>query len=96
MLQIQPGDLPVLAVHILREKRQPDGQQNQTVPRFINDLTSGLLARSMPRLRKQDDLQISEEMMSEPDDILSGNALPGQDDGRRHRHGSRGAVQQGS
>ena len=26
MLQVQPGDLPVLAVHILREQRMPDGQ----------------------------------------------------------------------
>ena len=75
MLQIQPGDLPVLAVHILREKRQPDGQPNQTMPKFINDLTLGFSGAINVETAKQDDLQILEEMMSELDDILLCNAL---------------------
>jgi hypothetical protein len=74
MLQIQPGDLPILAVHILREKRQPDGQPNQTMPKFINELSLGFSGAINVETAQQDDLQILEEMMSELDEILLCNA----------------------
>jgi hypothetical protein len=70
MLQIQPGDLPVLAVHILREKRVPDGEPNQTVPKFIHDLTLGFSGAVQVETQEQDQINALEEWMSTLDDIL--------------------------
>jgi hypothetical protein len=70
MLQVQPGDLPVLAVHILREKRVPDGQPEQTIPKFIHDLTLGFSGAVHVETDKQDDIHALEEWMSTIDDIL--------------------------
>jgi hypothetical protein len=60
MLQVQPGDLPVLAVHILREKRVPDGQPDQTMPKFIHDLTLGVSGAVHVETDKQDDILLSD------------------------------------
>jgi hypothetical protein len=70
MLQIQPGDLPVLAIHILRERRLQDGQANQTVPHFKHSLTIGFSGAVHVQTDKQDQLQDLEETMSLLDDIL--------------------------
>lgn len=70
LLQIQPGDLPVLAVHVLREKRTPDGQSNQTVPRFVHDLTLGFSGAVHVETDKQDQIHDLEEWMASLDDIL--------------------------
>ena len=74
MLQIQPGDLPVLAVHILREKRIPDGDPNQTTPKFIHDLTLGYSGAVNMETAKQDDISALEEWMATIDDILLSDA----------------------
>lgn len=70
MLQVQPGDLPILAVHILREKRVPDGQSDQTTPKFIHDLTLGFSGAVHVETDKQDDINDLEEWMATVDDIL--------------------------
>jgi hypothetical protein len=70
MLQVQPYDLPVLAVHILREKRIPDGQSNQTEPKFIHDLTLGFSGAVNMESAKQNDIVDLEEWMSTVDDVL--------------------------
>jgi hypothetical protein len=70
MLQVQPGDLPVLAVHLLREKRVPDGQPNQTTPKFIHDLTLGFSGAVHVETDKQDQINALEEWMATIDDIL--------------------------
>jgi hypothetical protein len=70
MLQVQPGDLPILAVHILRERRTPDGQPNQTTPKFIHDLTLGFSGAVHVETDKQDQIHDLEEWMATVDDIL--------------------------
>ena len=74
MLQIQPGDLPVLAVHILREKRIPDGDPNQAAPKFIHDLTLGYSGAINMETAKQDEISDLEEWMATIDDILLSDA----------------------
>jgi hypothetical protein len=70
MLQVQPGDLPVLAVHLLRERRIPDGQSNQAEPKFIHDLTLGFSGAVHVETDKQNDINDLEEWMATVDDIL--------------------------
>jgi hypothetical protein len=70
MLQIQPGDLPVLAVHILREKRVPLGDENVGPPKFIHDLTLGFSGAVQVETQEQDQINALEEWMSTLDDIL--------------------------
>jgi hypothetical protein len=70
MLQVQPGDLPILAVHVLRERRAPDGQPNQTTPKFIHDLTLGFSGAVHVETDKQDQIHDLEEWMATLDDIL--------------------------
>lgn len=70
MLQIQPGDLPVLAVHILREKRVPDGQPNITIPKFIHEMTLGFSGAVNMDTDKQDSINDLETWMATIDDIL--------------------------
>lgn len=74
MLQVQPGDLPILAVHILRERRLPDGQGTQTSPRFIHDLTLGFSGAVNMESDKQDTIHALEEWMATIDDILLSDA----------------------
>ena len=38
MLQVSPSDLPLLAIHILREKRTPWGDANHAAPKFQHDI----------------------------------------------------------
>jgi hypothetical protein len=70
MLQVQPGDLPILGVYILRERRVPDGQPNQTTPKFIHDLTLGFSGGVHMETDKQDQISALEEWMATVDDIL--------------------------
>ncbi|MET3969100.1 hypothetical protein [Bradyrhizobium sp. S3.9.1] len=70
MLQVQPGDLPILAVHLLRERREPDGQPNQTVPKFVHNLTLGFSGAVHVETDKQEDIHALEGWMSTLDDIL--------------------------
>ena len=74
MLQVQPGDLPILAVHILRERRSPDGQGTQTSPRFIHDLTLGFSGAVNMENDKQDEINALEQWMATIDDILLSDA----------------------
>lgn len=70
MLQVQPGDLPVLGVYILREQRVQDGQANQTVPHFKHTLTLGFSGALHVETDKQNELSDLEETMSDLDDML--------------------------
>jgi hypothetical protein len=42
MTQINPGDLPAVAVHILRERRTADGDANCGPPKFVHQLSLGI------------------------------------------------------
>jgi hypothetical protein len=71
MLQVQPGDLPIFGVYILREQRAQDGQANQTVPHFKHTLTLGFSGAVQVETDQQDKLiQWLEDNMSALDDIL--------------------------
>ena len=70
MLRIQPDDLPVLAVHILRERRIQDGNANHTYPHFKNTLTLGFSGAVDVLTNEQDQLQDLEETMCLLDDAL--------------------------
>jgi hypothetical protein len=69
MLQIQPENLPVLAVHILRERRI--GMSNR--PHFKTSLTLGFSGAVQVVTNDQDQLQDLEETMSMLDDVLFTN-----------------------
>jgi len=69
-LQVQPGDLPILGVYILREQRAQDGHANHSEPHFKHTLTLGFSGGVHVETDKQDELPELEEMMSELDDIL--------------------------
>jgi hypothetical protein len=73
MLQVQPGDLPILGVYILRERRLQDGHANHTEPHFKHTLTLGFSGGVHVETDKQDMLPALEEMMSELDDVLLSN-----------------------
>ncbi|MCD9821198.1 hypothetical protein [Bradyrhizobium japonicum] len=70
MLQVQPGDLPILGVYILREQRREDSQANQGEPAFKHTLTLGFSGGVHVATDKQTDMPPIEEWMSELDDIL--------------------------
>jgi hypothetical protein len=70
MLQVQPGDLPVLAVHLLRERRVADGEANQSAPKFIHELTLGFSGAVQVPTDEQDQIHALEEWMATLDDIL--------------------------
>ena len=70
MLQVHAGDLPILAVHILRERRLPDGQSNQAEPKFIHDLTLGFSGAVHMETDRQDVIHDLETWMATIDDIL--------------------------
>lgn len=70
MLQVQPGDLPILGVYLLRERRLQDGHANHTEPHFKHLMTLGFSGGVHVETDKQTDLPALEEMMSELDDVL--------------------------
>jgi hypothetical protein len=70
MLQVQPGDLPVLGVYILRERRDSLGDANHAEPKFHHHLTLGISGGVSVATDKQNQLADLEEWMSEVDDIL--------------------------
>jgi hypothetical protein len=70
MLQIQPGDLPVLGIHILRERREQDGFANEGEPHFKHMLTMGFSGAVHVQTDRQDELNALEETMSMLDDLL--------------------------
>jgi hypothetical protein len=73
-MQVQPGDLPMLGVYILREKRQQDTQANIAEPRFLHELTLGFSGAVWAETDDQNRLLALEEWMSELDEILLTNA----------------------
>ncbi|MCA1452843.1 hypothetical protein I6F35_06360 [Bradyrhizobium sp. BRP22] len=70
MLQVQPGDLPILGVYILREQRAQDGHANHAEPHFKHTLTLGFSGGVHVETDKQEQIPPLEEWMSELDDIL--------------------------
>ena len=73
MLQVTPADLPILAVHILRERRITDGQANERVPGFKHELTLGYSGAVQADTDDQNKLYQLEQTMSELDDVLFTN-----------------------
>jgi hypothetical protein len=73
-MQVQPSDLPMLGVYILREKRQQDSHANHAEPRFLHELTLGFSGAVWAETDDQNKLLALEEMMSELDEILLTNA----------------------
>lgn len=70
MLQVTPQDLPILAIHILREKRVADGQANQAEPKFKHEMTLGFSGAVHGETPDQNKLYQLEQTMSELDDLL--------------------------
>ena len=73
MLQVQPTDLPLLGVYILREQRTPMGNANHAEPKFKHALTLGFSGAIWADTDDQNKLYQLEETMSELDDILLTN-----------------------
>jgi hypothetical protein len=73
MLQVQPTDLPVLGVYILRERRVEDGHANHTEPHFKHQLTLGFSGGVHVSTDRQNELPLLEQWMSELDDLLLSN-----------------------
>jgi len=73
MLQVAPGDLPMLSVHILRERRIPLGSHNHAEPKFKHDVSLGFGGAVQADTEDQNKLYELEEWMSELDDILLSN-----------------------
>jgi hypothetical protein len=74
MLQVTPQDLPILAIHILREKRVQDGQNNQGEPKFKHELTLGFSGAVHGETPDQNKLYQLEQTMSELDELLLSDA----------------------
>jgi len=72
-LQVQPTDLPMLGVYILRERRTAMGQANHAEPKFKHELTMGLSGAVHADTDDQNKLYQLEEWMSEADDFLLRN-----------------------
>jgi hypothetical protein len=66
--------LPILAVHILRERRVSNGQPNQAEPKFNHQLFLGFSGAVHAETTDQNQLYALEETMSELDDVLLTNA----------------------
>jgi hypothetical protein len=69
-LQVQPTDLPMLGVYILREQRTAMGSANHAEPKFKHSLTLGFSGAEHADTDDQNKLLGLEAMMSEVDDIL--------------------------
>jgi hypothetical protein len=74
MLQVQPNNLPVLSVLILRERREQDGQSNQAEPKFIHALTLGISGAVQIETDSQNELSSLEDTMSYVDALLLGDS----------------------
>jgi hypothetical protein len=70
MLQVQPGDLPVLGVHLLRERRIRPGNANHGEPEFVHDITLGFSGAVHVETDKQNDIHALEQWMAQLDDML--------------------------
>jgi hypothetical protein len=70
MLQVSPADLPVLAVHLLRERRVRPGNANHGEPEFLHDITLGFSGAVAVETDKQNDIHRLEQWMADLDDIL--------------------------
>jgi hypothetical protein len=73
MMQVQPSDLPMLGVYILRERRTPNTHANHAEPRFHHQVTLGFSGAIHAETAQQNQLYQLEEWMSELDDILLTN-----------------------
>ena len=74
MLQVGPGDLPLLGIYILREQRAALGNANHAEPKFKHSVTLGFSGAVHAETEDQDKLYGLEELMSELDDILLTNS----------------------
>lgn len=74
MLQVQPADLPILGVFIMREQRAQDGQANEGEPHFKHTLTLGFSGAVQVNTDEQGQLiQVLEDNMSALDVMLLQN-----------------------
>jgi hypothetical protein len=73
MLQLQPTDLPVLGVYILRERRTQDLHANHTSPHFKSLITLGVSGAIHAETAEQNQLYELEQWMDEVDDTLLSN-----------------------
>lgn len=73
MLQVTPADLPMLAIHILRERRDQDSHANHGEPKFKHVLTMGFSGAVHGETTDQNKLYLLEEAMSELDEALLTN-----------------------
>lgn len=69
-LQVQPGDLPILGVYILRERHLPLGSYNHAHPKFQTELTLGLSGGVHVETDKQDQINDLELWMAEALQVL--------------------------
>jgi hypothetical protein len=65
MLQVQPTDLPMLGVYILRERFTPLGHANHAEPRFHTELVLGISGGVDVETDKQNEIGVLEDMVSE-------------------------------
>jgi hypothetical protein len=73
MLQVQPSDLPLLGIYILREQGIPLGDANHAEPKFKSTLTVGFSGAVHADTDDQNKLYQLEETMSEVLDVLLTN-----------------------
>src|SRR5262245_38282077 len=72
-MQVQPSDLPMLGIFIMRERRTPWGHANHAEPKFNHELQLGFSGAVHAEIDDQNNLLLLEEWMSELDDILLTN-----------------------
>jgi hypothetical protein len=73
MMQVQPTDLPMLGIFIMREKRSPWGNANHAEPKFQHEMTLGFSGAVHADTDDQNKFYQLEQWMSELDDILLSN-----------------------
>ena len=73
MMQVNPGDLPMLGVYILREQGAAIGNANHTEPRFQNTLTLGVSGAIHADTDDQNKFYVLERSMAEVADALLSN-----------------------
>jgi hypothetical protein len=74
MLQLQPSDLPVLGIYILRERRTPNGHANHAQPKFIDEIRLGFSMGIQAETADQNHIYQLEEWMTELETSLLTNA----------------------
>ena len=72
-LQVQPHDLPMLGVFILREKSSPWGDAHTAEPKFLTQLTLGLSGAVHAETANQNQLLELEQWMADLLEILLGD-----------------------